>query len=183
MKTRSTQRKHSAAARASHSAGRSNYSVWSGGIAALLDENSLINTWLQPGAAPAEQRRAVSTACRPHQKPLKRFSASPHHNTGLKPGANEKQIVRTASELSAELLICQTVSDESLGLISATLSRKSDAKQIVQTLSGKSSAFQIWQTPPAESGIYATVSRKSETDFAPRTLGLEIETTRRLRRA
>jgi len=183
VKTRSTQRKNSAVARASHSAGRSNYRAWSGGIAVLLDKNSLINTWLQPGAAPGGQRRAVSTACRPHKKLLKRFLASLRHNPGLKPGANEKQIVRTASELSAELLICQTVSDESPGLISATLSRKSDAKQIVQTLPGKSSAFQIWQTPPAESGIYATVSRKSETDFAPRTLELEIEKTRCLRRA
>jgi hypothetical protein len=35
--TRSTSRKNSAVARASQSAGRSNYSAWSGGIAALLD--------------------------------------------------------------------------------------------------------------------------------------------------
>ena len=38
MKTRSTQRKHSAVARASQSAGRSDYRAWSGGIAALLAE-------------------------------------------------------------------------------------------------------------------------------------------------
>ncbi|MSU63057.1 MAG: hypothetical protein EXS31_11810 [Pedosphaera sp.] len=38
MKTRSTQRKNSAVGHASQSAGRSNYSAWSGGIAALLEE-------------------------------------------------------------------------------------------------------------------------------------------------
>ena len=38
MKPRSTQRKKSAVARASQSAGRSDYRAWSGGIAALLEE-------------------------------------------------------------------------------------------------------------------------------------------------
>ena len=38
MKTSSTQRKNSAVARASQSAGRSDYRAWSGGIAALLAE-------------------------------------------------------------------------------------------------------------------------------------------------
>ena len=182
MKTRSTQRKNSAVARASHSTGRSNYSTWSGGIAALLEGNLLINTWLQPGAAPAERRRAVSTACRPHKKPLKWFLASTRHNTGLntglKPGVNEKQIIQTASEQSGAFLICQTVSGESPAPISATPSRKSDAEQIIQTLSGQSSTLQIRQTASAESGIYATVSRKSEIDLTPRTLESEIEKMR-----
>jgi hypothetical protein len=124
----------------SQGAGRLNYNAWSGGIAALLEGNLLINTCLQPGAAPAERRRAVSTACRPHKKPLKWFPASTRHNTGLKPGANEKQIV--------------------------------------QTLSGQFSTLQIQQTPPAESGIYATASRKSEIDSDPRARELEIEKTR-----
>ena len=39
MKTRSTQRKKSAVARASHRAGRSDYRAWSGGIATLLEES------------------------------------------------------------------------------------------------------------------------------------------------
>lgn len=39
MKARSTQRKKSAVARASHRAGRSDYRAWSGGIAALLEES------------------------------------------------------------------------------------------------------------------------------------------------
>jgi len=180
VKTHSTQRKNSAVARASRDAGRSTYTAWSGGIAALLDRNLLINTWLQPGAAHAIRRRAVSTACRLHKKPLKRFPASTRHNTGLKPGVNEKQIIQTASEQSGALLICQTVSGESPAPISATPSRKSDAEQIIQTLSGQSSTLQIRQTPSAESGIYATVSRKSEIDLVPRTLESEIEKMRRM---
>jgi hypothetical protein len=114
-----------------------NYPAWSGGIAALLDGNPLINTWLQPGAALAERRRAVSTACHLHKKPLKRFPASTRHNTGLKPGIDEKQIVQTAS-------------GESPALISATPSRKLDAKQIVQARSGQSSTLQFRQTLESE---------------------------------
>jgi len=150
VKIRSAQRKNSAVARASQSAGRPNYTAWSGGIAALLDGNPLINTRLQPGAAPAERRRAVSTACHLHKKPLKRFPASTRHNPGLKPGVNEKQIFQTASEQSGALLICQTVSGESPAPISATPSRKLDAKQIVQALSGQSSTLQFRQTLESE---------------------------------
>lgn len=146
MKIRSTQRKISAVARASQSAGRSNYSAWSAGGAALLDGNPLLNPWLQPGAAPAEQRRAVSTACHLHKKPLKRFPASTRHNPGPRPGVNEKQIVQTASEQSGARLICQTVSGESPAPISATPSRKLDAKQIVRALSGQSSTLPFRQT-------------------------------------
>ena len=143
MKLHSTQRKHSAVARASQSAGRSDYRGWSGGSAALLAENPHINTRLQPGVSRAQRRRAVLTACRPHEKPLKRFPASTHHHTGLKPGVNERQMVQTASRqskilpavlakspssisqtLSANLDICGTVSHESAATISATPSRK-----------------------------------------------------------
>jgi hypothetical protein len=154
VKTCSTQRKKSTVARASQSAGRSNYRVWSGGIAAVLAENPLTNTRLQPGVSPAERRRAVLTAYRPHEKPLKRFLTFTRHDTGLKPGVNERQICQTVSDkfssveilqtLSAKFEICgtashksvdanncQTVSGESAAMISATPSRKLDAPKII----------------------------------------------------
>ncbi len=189
MKPRLTQRKHSAAARASHSAGRSNYSAWSGGIAALLAENFLINTRLQPGVLPAKRLRAVLTACRPHQKPLKRFPAPTCHNTGLKPGANERQIVQTASEQS---IILPTVSAKSPSSISQTLSAK---LEICGTVSHKSADAQKCQTvsgePPAQISatlsrkldakqIVQTLSGKSSTLLFWQTLELEIEKMRRL---
>ncbi len=129
MKTRSTQRKNSAVARASQSAGRSDCRALSGSIAALLAENPLINTRLQPGVLPAKRQRAVLTACRPHQKPLKRFPASTRHNTGLKPGVNERQICGTAPHKSADAQKLQTVSAKSPVPISATLSRKSTGQK------------------------------------------------------
>jgi hypothetical protein len=150
VKARPTKRNGSAVVRVGRSTAGLNYSAWSGGIAALLDGNPLINTWLQPGAAPAERRRAVSTACHLHKKPLKRFPASTRHNPGLKPGVNEKKIVQTASEQSGARLICQTVSGESPAPISATPSRKLDAKQIVQALPGQSSTLQFRQTLESE---------------------------------
>jgi hypothetical protein len=166
VKTRSTQRKNSALARANQSAGRSNYRAWSGGIAALLDGNPLINTWLQPGVAHAKRRRAVLTACRLHEKPLKRFPASTRHNTGLKPGVNEKQIAQTASE---QLNILPTVSAKSPSSISQTLSAKLET---CGTVSHKSADAQKCQTVSGESPatIFATPLRKLDAKQIFQTL-------------
>jgi hypothetical protein len=166
VKPRSTQRKNSAVACASHSAGRPNYSAWSGGIAALLAENPLINTRLQPGVLPAKRLRAVLTACRPHQKPLKRFPASTRHNTGLKPGVNERQIVQTASEQSN---ILPTVLAKSPSSIAQTLSAQ---LEICGTVSHKSADAQKCQTVSGESSvrISATLSRKLDAKQIVQTL-------------
>jgi hypothetical protein len=156
VKTRSTQRKNSVVARASHSAGRVNYRAWSGGTAALLAENPLINTRLQPGVLPAKRRRAVLTAYRPHEKPLKRFPASTRCNTGLKPGVNERQIVQAAS---AQSNILPTVLAKSPSSISQTLSAE---LEICGTVPHKSAAAKKCQTVSGESAatISATPSRK-----------------------
>jgi len=158
VKPRSTQRKKSAVARTSQSAGRSDYRAWSGGIAALLEENPPINTRLQPGVAHAKCRRAVLTACRPHEKPLKRFPASTRCNTGLKSGVNERQIVQAASEQSN---ILPTVSAKSSSSISQTVSEKFLLSANCQTMSGKSSSKQIPPTVSAEFEICGTASHKS----------------------
>ncbi len=125
MKTRSTQLKNSGVSRATHSAGRSDYRAWPGGIAALLAEKPLINTRLQPGVLTAKRQRAVLTASRPPEKPLKRIPASTRHDTGLKPGVNERRIVQTASGNFHLPQKGQTLSGKSPAPIFATLSRKS----------------------------------------------------------
>jgi hypothetical protein len=57
----------------------------------------LISTGLQAGVCPARPGSAVLTAliiagqCDVSDKPLKRLSSIPDHNTGLKAGANESQ--------------------------------------------------------------------------------------------
>ena len=54
----------------------------------------IINTGLQPGVPRRDCDRAVLTAWRQWQKPLKRLSSATEPTTGRKPGAIEKQISR-----------------------------------------------------------------------------------------
>jgi hypothetical protein len=160
-----TKQKSSAIARASQSAGRSDYRVWPGSIAAFLAEKPLINTRLQPGVLPAERRRAVLTASRAHQKPLKRFPSSTRHDTGLKPGVNETQICQTVSDKFFSTEISQTLSAEFE--ICGTASHKSANAQKLQTMSAKS-PVPISATPSQKSTgqKYATASRISSASLA-----------------
>ena len=148
------------------------YTAWSGGIAVLPDGNSLINTWLQPGVSRAKRRRAVSTACRLHKKPLKRFPASTRHDTGLKPGVNEKQITQTASEQSK---ILPTVSAKSSSSISQALSAKFSRQGLTAFFQMVSEKFLLSanrQTMPGKSPvpISATPSRKLDAEQIVQTL-------------
>ena len=105
MKTRSTQRKNSAVARVSHRAARSNYRAWSGGIAALLEENPLINTRLQPDVNERQICQTVSD----------KFSST--------------EISQTLFTKFVDARKFQTVSAKSPVSISATLSRKSTGQK------------------------------------------------------
>ena len=60
---------------------------------ARIFHSRFINTGLQPGEPRRNERRAVSTASTPREKPLKRLLAPPPATTGLKPGVNKGRAI------------------------------------------------------------------------------------------
>lgn len=164
MKTRSTQRKHSAVARASQSAGRWDYRAWSGGIAALLAEarrqsarsvNAILTaTYWEIGRRIVEFVQQGETRAEYGDEVLGKLS----HDLTKKFGRGFAH-----DNLQRMRLFYQAWPVEA---IYATLSRKSLDLKIFQTASEKFLLPEKSQTLSAESGkpIYATVSRKSEID-------------------
>ncbi|MDR3460117.1 MAG: PDDEXK nuclease domain-containing protein [Verrucomicrobiae bacterium] len=159
-------RQKTSAARAGRSAGRSDYSAWSGGIAALLAEarrqsarsvNAILTAtyweigrriveFAQQGEARAEYGDAV----------LERLSRDLTKEFGRGFAHDNLQRMR---------LFYQAWPIE---MIYATLSRKSLERKIIQTMSGQFQLPQICQTVSDKlpAPISATLSRKSEIDLA-----------------
>lgn len=184
MKTRSTQRKHSAVARASQSAERSDYRAWSGGIAALLAEarrqsarsvNAILTaTYWEIGRRIVEFEQQGENRADYGEVLLQRLGADLTKRFGrgfawrnlFRMRAfymTHQDILSTLSAKSQQAAILQTVSAIFSPLkvidISATPSRKSESN-ILPTVSAKSFKA-IRQTPSAELQIVQTVSGKS----------------------
>jgi Uncharacterized conserved protein len=165
VKPRSTQRKNSAVARASHSAGRSNYRAWSGGIAALLEEarrqsarsvNAILTaTYWEIGRRIVEFVQQGETRAEYGDEVLGKLSRDLTKKFGRGFAHDNLQRMR---------LFYQAWPVE---MIYATLSRKSLERKIVQTMSEQFQLPQICQTVSDKlpASIYATVSRKSEIDL------------------
>lgn len=176
MKTRSTQRKNSAVARASHSAGRSNYRAWSGGIAALLAEarrqsaravNAILTaTYWEIGRRIVEFVQQGETRAEYGDEVLGKLSRDLTKKFGRGFSRQTLQQMRQFYIFNPPEKICQT------------LSGKSSAEQISQTLSAKLEICGTASHKSAEAGklptasakslvpISATPSRKSEIDLA-----------------
>jgi predicted nuclease of restriction endonuclease-like (RecB) superfamily len=184
VKTRSTQRKHSAVARASQSAERSDYRAWSGGIAALLAEarrqsarsvNAILTaTYWEIGRRIVEFEQQGENRADYGEVLLQRLGADLTKRFGrgfawrnlFRMRAfymTHQDILSTLSAKSQQAAILQTVSAIFSPLkvidISATPSRKSESN-ILPTVSAKSFKA-IRQTPSAELQIVQTVSGKS----------------------
>ncbi len=185
MKTRSTQRKHSAVARASQSAGRSDYRAWSGGIAALLAEarrqsarsvNAILTaTYWEIGRRIVEFVQQGETRAEYGDEVLKRLSAdlTKRFGRGFGPvNLNEMKrfflawptetIFQTLSEKfakSSQPNIFQTLSEKSLAAVIGG--------QIFQTVTGKLQTLSAISSSPDLTDISATSSRKSGADILP----------------
>lgn len=175
MKTRSTQRKNSAVARASQGAGRSNYSAWSGGIAALLEEarrqsarsvNAILTaTYWEIGRRIVEFVQQGETRAEYGDVVLKRLS----HDLTIKFGRGFSH--RNLDQMRLFYLqhpsqeISQTLSAkfsrQGLTTFFQTVSEKFLLPAICQTVSGKSSGQQISQMLSAKLEICGTASHKS----------------------
>ena len=192
MKTRSTQRKKSAVARASHRAGRSDYRAWSGGIAALLAEarrqsarsvNAILTaTYWEIGRRIVEFVQQGETRAEYGDEVVRKLSRDLTKQFGRGFGYINLGMMRRFFLTWSPEVIVQTLSEQSrrrTGLpIVQTASEQFMAFQICQTLSGKSSGAQIRPTPSAELEIgrtvsdkcipptYSPASRKSEIDLA-----------------
>ena len=192
MKPRSTQRKKSAVARASQSAGRLNYRAWSGGIAALLAEarrqsarsvNAILTaTYWEIGRRIVEFVQQGETRAEYGDVIIEKLS----HDLAQKFGRGFSQrnleqmrlfyLQHPAQEISQTL--SAKFSRQGLTAFFQTVSEKFLLPANCQTVSGKSSGKQIPQTVSAEleicgtashksaTPIYATPSRKSEIDLA-----------------
>jgi predicted nuclease of restriction endonuclease-like (RecB) superfamily len=161
VKPRSTQRKHSAVARASQSAGRPNYSAWSGGIAALLEEarrqsarsvNAILTaTYWEIGRRIVEFVQQGETRAEYGDEVLERLSTdlTKRFGRGFAPDNLERM----------RGFYLAWPPDQ----ISATLSRKSLERKIFLTASEKFLLPEKSQTVSAksENPISATASRKS----------------------
>jgi predicted nuclease of restriction endonuclease-like (RecB) superfamily len=166
VKTRSTQRKNSAVARASQSAGRSNYTAWSGGIAALLEEarrqsarsvNAILTaTYWEIGRRIVEFVQQGETRAEYGDEVLVNLSRDLTKKFGRGFAHDNLQRMRL-------FYLARPVET-----IYATLSRKSIERRIVQTASEQFLLPQKCQTPSGKSAapIYATLSRKSEINLA-----------------
>ena len=185
MKTRPIQRKHSAVARASQSAGRSNYSAWSGGIAALLEEarrqsarsvNAILTaTYWEIGRRIVEFVQQGETRAEYGDEVLKRLSAdlTKRFGRGFGP-VNLNEMKRFFLAWPTEMIF-QTLSEKfaksSRPNIFQTLSEKSLAAaiggQIFQTVTGKLQTLSAISSSPALMDIPATPSRKSESNILP----------------
>ena len=174
MKTRSTQRKKSAVARASHRAGRSNYRAWSGGIAALLAEarrqsarsvNAILTaTYWEIGRRIVEYLQSGESRAGYGEEILHRLSADLTKEFGR--GYSIRNL-RSFRNFYLGWRIRQTVSAESARLFydpgiraEAVSFPVVDVDGIVQTVSKQSSSALIRQTPSAELQIVQTASGK-----------------------
>ena len=174
MKPRSTQRKNSAVARASQGVGRSNYSAWSGGIAALLEEarrqsarsvNAILTaTYWEIGRRIVEYLQSGEARAGYGEEILNRLSADLTKEFGR--GYSIRNL-RSFRNFYLGWRIRQTVSAESAGLFYDPGIRAEpvsfpvvDVDGIVQTVSEQSSSTLIRQTPSAELKIIQTASGK-----------------------
>ena len=173
MRTRSTQRKHSAVARASQSVGRSDYRAWSGGIAALLEEarrqsarsvNAILTaTYWEIGRRIVEFVQRGETRAEYGDEVVRQLSRDLTKRFGRGFGYINLGMMRRFFLTWPSEAIVQTLSEQS---------RRRAGLPIVQTASEQFMAFQICQTPSGKfvPPISATSSRKSEIDL---TLYLE----------
>ena len=175
MKTRPTRQKHSAVARASRSAGRPEYSAWSGGIAALLAEarrqsarsvNALLTaTYWEIGRRIVEFVQQGEPRAEYGDEVVRQLSRDLTKRFGRGFGYINLGMMRRFFLTWSPEAIVQTLSEQSqrrTGLPTVqTASEQFMAFQICQTLSNKSSGKQISQTPSAELEICGTASRKS----------------------
>lgn len=156
MKTHLTKRKNSTVTRASQSARLSNYTVWSGGIAALLEEarrqsarsiNAILTaTYWEIGRRIVVFSQEGGDRAGYGEKILDHLSADLTERFGK--GFGRSNLFQMKAFYLAFAEIVQTPSGQ-LKLSTERVAQK------IQTLSGKSAA-----------PIYATASRKSEIDLA-----------------
>ena len=172
MKTRSTQRKKSAVARASQSAGRSDYRAWSGGIAALLAEarrqsarsvNAILTaTYWEIGRRIVEFQQQGEQRAEYGEVLLKRLSADLTKQLGRGFGwrnlfqmrgfyLTHQDILSTLSAKSAATAILQTVSAISFPSVLDVQAAVSPQAGKLQTSSAKSAETKKVQTLPGKS--------------------------------
>src|SRR5450756_1464191 len=177
---RSPQRKNSTLARASQSAGRSNYGVWSGGIAALLEEarrqsarsvNAVLTaTYWEIGRRIVEFAQQGETRAAYGDEAIGKLSRDLTKKFGRGFSHRNLEQMRLFHLQHPSQEISQTLSAkfnrQGLTAFFQTVSEKFLPPAICQTVSGKSSGQQISQTLSAksENPISATLSRKSATD-------------------
>lgn len=167
MKSRPSQRKNSAAARASQSAGRSHYNAWSGGIAVLLDEarrqsarsvNAILTaTYWEIGRRIVEFMQQGEIRAEYGNEVLGKLSGDLTKKFGRGFAHDNLQRMRLFYQAWP------------VAAIYATLSRKSLERQIFQTMSGKLSRPEKCQTASDQSSsmqIYETPSRISSVDLS-----------------
>jgi predicted nuclease of restriction endonuclease-like (RecB) superfamily len=170
VKTRSTQRKHSAVTHASQSVGRSDYRAWSGGIAALLAEarrqsarsvNAILTaTYWEIGRRIVEFVQQGETRAEYGDEVLERLSGDLTKRFGRGFSRQTLQQMRQFYVFNPPEKICQTLSGKSWvtaigGQILQTVSEKLSRSEKCQTLSGKSAV-----------PISAAASQKSEIGLA-----------------
>jgi predicted nuclease of restriction endonuclease-like (RecB) superfamily len=176
VKTRSTQRKHSAVARASQGAGRLNYSAWSGGIAALLAEarrqsarsvNAILTaTYWEIGRRIVEFVQEGETRAEYGDEVLGKLSQDLTRRFGRGFSRQTLQQMRQFYVFNPPEQICQILSGKSWvtaigGQIFQTVSEKLSLSEKCQTPSGKSSGKHISQTLSAKLEICGAASHKS----------------------
>ena len=176
VKTRSTQRKKSAVARASQGAGRSDYRAWSGGIATLLAEarrqsarsvNAILTaTYWEIGRRIVEFAQQGETRAEYGDEVLERLSSDLTKRFGRGFSRQTLQQMRQFYVFNPPEQICQTLSGKSWmtaigGQIFQTVSEKLSLSEKCQTASGNSSGEQILETLSAKSEICGAASRES----------------------
>jgi predicted nuclease of restriction endonuclease-like (RecB) superfamily len=180
VKTRPTQQKNSAVARASQSAGRSDYRAWSGGIAALLAEahrqsarsvNAILTaTYWEIGRRIVEFVQQGETRAEYGDEMLERLSRDLTGKFGRGYSRPNLQQMKRFYQLNPAEQICQTLSDkfnrQGLTAFFQTVSEKFLLPVKCQTVSDKSSSKQISQTLSAQLEICGTASRISSVDLA-----------------
>ena len=175
MKTRLPQRKNSAVSRANQSAGRSNYTAWSGGIAALLAEarrqsarsvNAILTaTYWEIGRRIVEFVQQGETRAEYGDVIIEKLSHDLAKQFGRGFSKRNLEQMRLfylqhpAQEISQTL--SAKFSRQGLTAFFQTVSEKFLLPANCQTVSGKSSGKQIPQTVSAEFEICGTAPHKS----------------------
>ena len=178
MKTRLIQRKNSAA-RVSQGAGRSNYTAWSGGIAALLEEarrqsarsvNAILTaTYWEIGRRIVEFAQQGEARAGYGDEILERLSLDLKAKFGRGFSRPNLQQMKQFYQLNPAEKICQTLSNkfnqQGLTAFFQTVSEKFLLPEKCQTVSDKSAATRKLRAPSAKSlaPISATLSQKYET--------------------